>query len=233
MLKAESFSKFSYVLIPTATIILVIMITPLVFVPQWQKIMELDNSIGEEKKRYDQLVTKEKALKKVPATKLSGDLAEATLALPNGKDVPSLVVGLNKLAQDSGMSLEAIQLVVGKIATSSAKLAMTGETFDFKITLKGSPEQLEGFLNKAQSAKRVFLINEFEANSSVSDDNLITVTMSLSAPYEPLPLSMGSVVLPLPKTNPTHTEILAKIKKLTPYTYAVSSGPVGKENPFE
>ncbi|MCL5411361.1 MAG: type 4a pilus biogenesis protein PilO [Patescibacteria group bacterium] len=233
MFKNFNLAKISYVFIPTITIIVVFLLVPFIFIPFWQKIGNLNKDIAEGNDRYNQMVSKEKKLKEISATEERGKLVKVTVALPSNKDIPSLIVGVKRMVQESGMSLESMQLNVGQVSASSTAMVMSGSSFDFKVTLKGSLEQLQGFLNKAQSAKRVFIVKSFDGTSGNTSDNLLTVTLSMSAPYESLPESMGDASLPLPQNNSALDKVFSKVEKLVNYTLPVNPSQTGKDNPFE
>lgn len=245
--------------VPVVSILVVVLVVVFAILPLWKKVSAKQTQLNQDKKTLELLTLKEEELKKLDANKVNEQFQHAEVALPSAKEVPALLVGLSRLYQDQGLNLTALKIVPGSVATESAapkdlaatanatplsqaKVGVGNQIFpknrrlDFDIVLSGTLEQALGFLKTMEKSVRLMTVNSFAFASSRSLSP--TITLNMSAPFEPFPPLPKDYSDPLPRLTSTDQDVLNKVSSYTPVTTAfsgaVTNAPTNNNtnNPF-
>lgn len=232
-MKGANFPKFSKAQLKSMTLLTVslsvsVLLIAFLILPWVGEISRLMSDIKIEDDRNKKLKAKEKQLAVIDQEEISKNLSDLTAALPNEKEIPALVSGVTRLSQESGLTMEGMQINPGEVSTPSAK---PKEDVEFILTLKGSPEALKGFLSNLERAKRLISVKDLSA-SIFGDSSTFTVSLGLKAPFESFAPPPEDVSTPLPEVTSEQEKVLAEINKFTDYTIPVAAGATGKQDPF-
>lgn len=231
--------------IPFVSLLVVVLVVIFAILPLWRKVSSKQTELKQDKARLSRLITKEQDLKNLDENKVAEQFQHAEMALPSGKEVPALLVGLSRLYQDQGLGLTALKIIPGSVATESAtpkdssasvnasplpsaKIGVGNQIFpknrrlDFDIVLSGTLEQARGFLKTLEKSVRLMIVNSFAYSSNRTTSP--TITMNISVPFEPFPALPKDFAEPLPKLSTTDNSVLSKVSSYTPVTSAFTNG---------
>ncbi len=244
--------KYNNVLIPVGSVLVVVLLVPLVVLPQIQKIRDNLAVINQNSERLEKLKVKAIALEKLTEAQdeLDKNLAIAEAALPIQKDVARLVRGVQNLASASGLETTKVEVKPGRTATSSAEQSRSNSETSanpasnsnpitinellFELNLKGNLASYQGFLKSIESSRRLLIMSSFKGSSDSGSD--YTYTVLISAPFGPLPQisqdQLAEAIADLSANNKKLLEDLesAAFKNVT--NQPVPTGPTGVADPF-
>lgn len=241
--------------VPLISIIVVVLLVIFAIFPLWSKVSGKQNELSARKKTLALLTVKENDLNKLDSSKIASQFQHAEAALPSGKEVPSLLVGLSRLYQDQGLQLSALKLTPGNVATSEAAPKSLGQStnaspvvggniglgnqifpkdkrLDFDLVLGGTLEQARGFLKTLEKSVRLMVVNSFSfANSKTSSSG---ITLKITAPFDPAPPLPTDFSEPLPKLTLDDEKYLNIVSSYTPLTTPFTNLFIGNTtgNPF-
>lgn len=255
----KSFDKIKEYFIPVLSIAVVVILFPLLIMPQLNKIAQASKVINANKNRLTAIENKAKALEKQSEDKanINQKLGVAESVLPITKDVARLVLGVQQLAISSGLKVTALKIQPGKTATSSATPATIGNTkttpsetaaqpttvqpktaqtsLDFEIGLSGSFPVFEGFLKSLESAKRILTLSSFKSVPSTTGSGF-NFDVFITAPYGQLPeLSSDQIAQELPVLTAQNQKLLDALQSESfkdINSTQLQPGPTGVPNPF-
>ncbi len=195
MKNANSKMKMSvYYVLPVIAIIVVVGIGLLFIQPKIGEIQELQTRKAAEEERKVKLDKKLADLTQLESNKtdLVAQLSALTIALPNQKEVPALIIQLQKIAQESDVQIQGIQLTPGKLVNDTsitAANAKTGPSISFTLAYRGNYEAIKTFMGKVYKAKRLINMESVNLNTggTQSEDGGVTVSSNMSAFYLQLP----------------------------------------------
>ncbi len=194
MKNANSKMKMSvYYVLPVIAILVVIGIGLLFIQPKITEIQDLQQKKAAEEERKIKLEKKLTDLAQLENNKtdLIAQLTALTIALPNQKEVPALIIQLQKIAQESDVQIQGIQLTPGKLLndTSIQAAAKTGPSVSFTLTFRGNYEAIKTFMGKVYKAKRLVNMESINLNTggAQSEDGGVSVSSSMLAFYQPFP----------------------------------------------
>lgn len=253
-----SFERFKDYLIPLLCIGVVIILIPLVIMPQLQQIAASSKVISSNKNRLSAIEQKAGDLEELNKSKaeIQSKLNIAESALPINKNIAQLVLGVQQIAINSGLKVTTLKIQPGKTATASAspksnsvpapatpvnntapnQIIAAKENMLFEINLTGSLVSFEGFLKSLETAKRVLTLSEFKTVSATSGADF-NFDVFISAPFGQLPkLSSDQIAEALPKLSESNTKLLNSLqsesfKDVT--SSPITPGPTGVPNPFQ
>lgn len=229
-LKTLPISQIKGLAVLVLSVVVAAVLIFLLVIPWIKEIISVQGSINQAQGRITALAQKESVLSKADSDTISQTLGDLITALPNDKDVPSLLVGVSRLSSDAGLSIEALQISPGQVSTASAKAK--NESVDFEVTLKGSAEALISFLKNLESARRLLVVKDISA-TMIGQASSLTTTLKISAPYQGFAPPPDDISNPVPTLTAGDEKVIALINKFTNYTGPVPSGAVGKQNPFQ
>ena len=224
--------QYHQFIIPGAVMVIAILISVLVTVPQFLRLFETYKSINElsDKKAFFQ--TKLSTLQALDQVTYQKDLDTALLALPVDKNIPGVAGELLYALSGSGMSLEGITF------SNSPAESDKVEEFTLKMDVSGSEEGLNNFLERVRLTPRLIKLTSIEIGKSKNGN--LTASIGLVTLYQQLPKNIGAVEEPIPTITQPDTQVLADIESKAqslPSTDSSSqipgnAGNMGKLNPF-
>ncbi len=220
--------------VPTLILVTIILIIPFAFIPLLNNAQKTNDSLKKQQDRLARLSEKLEVLNALDEKDINDKLTLAEQALPVGKSLAQLVVGIRSLAISSDLLLEGISLSPGKVGTESAAkesessdLSSEGasqgrhekkrDTLVLQVSLRGTISAVENFLSKIQHAKRLSFANDVSLESS--EQKKFTVEIQLLTPFRPVPRLTGDALAePLPLLSAKNEETLSLIEEFDSYT---------------
>lgn len=222
--------KYKHYLVPGIVLVIALLISGLVTVPQVFRLFETFKTIDDlnQKKQFYQVKNAE--LQNLNLESYQADLDTALLALPVDKNIPGVTGELLTALSGSGMTLDGITF-----ANSPAESDKV-EEFMLRMDISGSESELKNFLERVKLTPRIIKMTSLEIGKS--KDGRLTAAVGFVTLYQALPKNISSVDEPLPVITQTQSEALAGIKaKVQAFPADTSGGNgsggiVGKLNPF-
>ncbi len=211
------------------------------------------------KKKQSVLQTKANVLNSMDEASTRSLLTIASNALPSEKNVPGLLAGLERMAQEASASIQDFSIAPGMLATEAAAPPPTIDktpaqpTFfvsqnkekdygagvsaiPFMATLKGNYLALHDFLAGIYKVNRllgadsiVFKVNERPATKGQQD---ISSDLVLLVYYQPEVSSVGKSDMPLELLTEKEKTLIQSMSANPVVTNPPELVPTGKVNPF-
>ncbi len=238
--------------VPFISVVVLIALVFFAIIPLWNKVTTKQNQLASAQEELKKLTQKEEKLKQLDEEELETQFQVAEIALPSGKEVPALLVGISNLYNQQGMTLTNLKITPGKVSTEAATPQIgdqtqtpvagsaqtknstfpTNKRLDFDIVLSGSLEQARGFLENLEKSLRLMVVNSFTFTKSITGN--AQVSLRISAPFDPFPPIPTNFAELLPNLSPQDQEILKKLSSYTPVTTPFSNSVLtgGQANPF-
>ncbi|MEX0616781.1 MAG: hypothetical protein WD231_03170 [Candidatus Woykebacteria bacterium] len=235
--------------VPALIAVTILVIIPFVILPLLRNVRETNNSLNNDRERLRNLSNKLGTLNSLDEAEINQKLSEANIALPAGKQVAPLVVGLQNLALGSNLAVDEISLTPGKVSTESAKAAtasataaqtqpaapsgqLSKDSLILKLSLSGSVSSLEAFLEKLEMAKRISSIDSLAATDS--EGSKFQILFQLSIPFRPVEFSSDDLAAEqIPALSADNERTLLLIDKFINFTdIQIQEGRTGVANPF-
>lgn len=241
--------------VPLISVTAVVLLVIFAIFPLWEKVSAKQTELTDRRKVLEALTTKENDLNKLDTSKITDQFQHAEAALPSGKEVPSLLVGLSRLYQDQGLQLTALKLTPGNVASEEATLndgtkstnaspvvggnvGIGNQIFpkdkrlDFDLVLSGTVEQARGFLKTLEKSVRLMVVNSFTFASSKTAAP--TISLKITAPFDPAPPLPTDFSVPLPALTADDEKYLNLVSTYTPLTTPFTNSFTGNSsgNPF-
>lgn len=192
---------------------------PVFIFPRVNTIFEVRSEINQNQKNLNVLTVKLAQLAEIDRVSSKNKLAKIAAVLPATKDIPGLMLDLERLTYIASVSMEAVQLSPGNI--NEEKSSGNEQTsVKFQLIIKGSLANIKEFLKKVSISGRLLGIENLRLSSSTTD-NQTTVSLDMRAFYQPLPKSMGKIDEPLPVISAEENQAYQKIS---------ASGAYGRES---
>lgn len=237
--------------VPVISLIVVIILIPVVIMPQLNSIAASSKILNQNKGRLDQLESKASKLADLSTQKndIQNNLKFVETVLPINKEVASLVLGIQELARNSGLAVSTFKIQPGKTATASATTAnstspqtqttaatpkSTKDNLVFNLGLAGDMKSLRTFLAALETGKRILTLSQVKSTNTVG--STYNFDLFLNAPFGSLPqLTSDQVSSPLAELTTENKKLLDDLK--TPIFsditgVQVAPGPTGPTNPF-
>jgi Tfp pilus assembly protein PilO len=186
----DKVKKNLYYALPVICIIAVIVLGLKFIQPKLIETQALQQKKTEELTKKAAIERKLSRLVALDANKsdILAQLQAITIALPDQKEVPQLIIQLQKIAADSDVEIQGIQLTPGKLVDEDTALAQKiGPQVDFNMSFKGSYEAVKTFLGKIYKTKRLINIDSIQINASTAqgEDNAINASVSMMTFFQP------------------------------------------------
>lgn len=194
MKKAVSFNKNIYIAMPAISILIVFAVGFLWIRPTIDSILQKQTMITEEQDKKTKLDTKLATLNELSKrrTELLAELTSVNVALPTQKDVPTLIIQLQKIAQESDVQIQGIQLSPGKLINDTATTAKTGPEISLNVAIRGNYEAIKTFIGKVYKGKRLINMDSIVVTSGSADDGSLTTALTMNTYYQPIPQKADS-----------------------------------------
>lgn len=211
-------SKHTYLLLPLASIIVVIAIVAVAIVPKIGEINDLNTNIQIENDRTTQLLAKRDQLLQIQESE-SDLLARynlATIALPDQKYVANLIITFESLAERSGISIGSLQVNPGTLVLEKPGISQNAEQLEVVLTTQGTIDGVKAFLKGIYSGVR--LINVNSINITTSQVETTTVQLSAIAYYKPRPELPQNAEESIPEVTEEDNILAASLEALTSFS---------------
>lgn len=221
--------KYNRFIVPAMVLIIALLISALVTVPQVFKLFETFKTIDglNQKKSFYQKKTEELEGLNLPDTRQ--ELETALVALPVDKDITGVTGELLVALSGSGMSLDAISF------SSTAPESEKVQEYSLRMDVSGNEESLKSFLDRVKVTPRLIKLSSIDISKGTRTS--LSASIGFVTLYQQLPQNVGSVDEDVPKITAADRQILsdiqAKIISLPRITQTEASGSAtGKLNPF-
>ena len=247
-MKNANLSPLRLYIVPILVLLSIILLVPLVLMPQIQRIRDKNLELKGSSERLKMLETKLDALEQVDETDESQKLIEVEEAVPSGKDLAPFVVGVRRLAGQAKLTVVEMELKPGKVATQSATVSATKklkavaakeakeedkDKINVSLGLKGNLADFEKFLKKIERAKRLLGVYSIEI-SQQKEDKKFKFDLGISVPLKELSSRGDIVAASLPEYTPFHQKVFDFIGDFINYTnVAVQKVKTGVKDPFK
>jgi Tfp pilus assembly protein PilO len=155
--------------------------------------------------------------------------------LVSEKLVPGLLTQIDKIARESGLSINTLNYGLGSSKAKDSKVKF--DTVTVNLSATGSFTQLKSFMSNVENAARIIVVNTFRYSSQKGDDgaNRVGVNFVLISPY--LFVESNAVTddpIDLDISDQEFQELINKIKGLKYYNpYDVDASVPVVETPEE
>lgn len=214
------------VLIPIVTIIIMILSGIFYVAPTYQKLQTNKATLAAEQSEIGILKEKFEALKQQDEGALEQDLEELRVAVPELKNIPGLIAGIRKIADETNVSLDGMQVKPGKLASESAAQELT-----MKISVRGDLRNLNSFLNKISSVRRILGVQKFSASGGVIGSEELTSAMEITFYTLPLPGQLPKYSEKLPLIDKSKKDTIGRLAGYQVYTEGTSAVPFSSASP--
>lgn len=245
-------NKLSSYVVPVISLLVVVILVPVVIMPQLKNIAASSKVLNENEGRLDKIESKANKLEELAKNKaqIEENLKFVETVLPINKEVAALVLGIQALAHNSGLAVSSFKIQPGKVATESAKKTTEGETkiaantpasptstkdnLVFNMGLAGELKSLRAFLAALESGKRVITLSQVKSTGGSGAN--FNFDLFLNAPFSALPtLSADQIGSPLAELTAQNLKLLEDLQ--TPIFSDITKGtivpvPTGLTNPF-
>lgn len=218
----QKINKNLYFVLPVISILFVVGLVVALVQPKVVSIDETKNKIKTEEGKKAILDAKIIQLRTLAEQKseLVAQLAAARVALPDQKDIPGLIIQVEKIAQESDVIITGEQLNPGKLVVDSVAPTKTGPDISISVAVKGNSESIKTFLGKIYKAKRLLNMESITVNSGGAnqDEGEQTVSITMYAYYQPNPPKPKDETEPIPALTPDEIKTYETLKGYTSYS---------------
>lgn len=224
-----------YYVLPLIAILFVVAIVLFVVQPKITEIQTLQQKKAAEEERKEKLDQKLTKLQQLDnnKTELLAQLTALTIALPNQKEAPALIIQLQKMAQESNVDIQGIQLSPGKLINDTVLAAnsKTGPSIAFTLSLRGDYEAVKTFMGKVYNSKRLINMESINLSTGNSQDETggVTVTSNMIAYYQALPPTPKDETDSIPVLSEEDTRIYSLLQ--TYNSYQIEAGTQNNPTP--
>lgn len=220
--------KYRQYVVPGIVLVIALLISGLVTVPQIFRLFETFKTIDELNKQKEFYQNKNAELQTLDLVTYQEDLDTALLALPVDKNITGVTGELLTALSGSGMTLDGITFA--NTPLESEKI----EEFTLRMDVSGTETELKNFLERVKMTPRIVKMTSLEIGKS--KDSRMAISVGFVTLYQQLPKNISAVDEPLPSISQDESKILAGIKakaeSLPSATSNSGTGNIGKLNPF-
>ncbi len=224
--------KYATYLLPVISALIVLILLLFVVKPRFLDIFKLRNNIAQAKQDVVVLESKLTTLKGFNQDKLLSDVKKVEVSLPSDKDLPGLLLTLERIAAETGVSIAAVQLTPGQISPTPAGGEV--ENFPVKATITGNFFQVKNYLVSVFGSPRMVAVKSVTITSGTAGAVAsLSATLNLDSFFQQLAATKVVVRDPLQNLTSTELQILEKIAVPAPVAGVPPPPPVtGKADPF-
>lgn len=193
--------------------------------PKMDAISSTARELDDSSKQLALLAKKANDLTSLDKNELREKFQVLSSAVPAEKDVPGFMLGIQRIADEASVSVGLIDVNPGTISTAAAgtkeiKKIETTPLFG-RVTIKGTVNNLILFISKAIKGRRLLKLEGINLSTvgAQKANEQISLILSISLYYQPLPASLGIISLPLEKFSGEEEKTYQQIKSYTYYSY--------------
>lgn len=238
-LDKQKLTSYLPFLLPVIGIALAVSMTLFVTVPRFNSISDLQQEKKQVEARLEKLQKKRAALEELLAYKgtLVDNFKLLDTALPSEDNVPILMTEVQQIATDSGVVMSSLKYAGGKTAESGKKAKVKISDLGrvrLQAVIEGPYAFLQNFIGNIEKASRVINVDSVKFSTRSQEETIVSATLDLVSYYVPAPEE--KVVVDAPITldlgAPAFVGLMDKVKALRVYEVTVTSGGIGKSDPF-
>lgn len=224
--------KFRLFVLPVVTVIVLVVAFQLL-APRIKDILALNKSIKDLEGKVANVDKKLSILASLDSNILQAQVVEAEKALPSQKDIPGLLAALDRLAQNSGVSITSFQVAPGQVTATTSAQAVGAESLPFKLSLAGGYNGIKDFLSRAVHSNRTLRVRSV-AMTAQSGPASVSASLDMETFYQILAKIKFAPSDRLPDITVEEQKALEEASR-RPYLSEISGSrpPTGKVNPFE
>lgn len=231
----DKMNKNVFYVLPVLAILAVIAIGLLFVQPKYNEIVDLNAKKQEELDKQEKMTTKLRTLSQLESQKtdLQARLQNLAIAVPNQKEIPGLIIALQKIAQASDVELQAIQLTPGVLLNDPSVTNKTAPELPIVINFKGNYDAIKTFLGRVYKAKRLLNMSVLALNTSAAagEEGQITANLNMTAYFQPLPGKPKDITEAVPTETVDDKAVYDALDGYTAYTIDSTEGSTPKATP--
>lgn len=224
--------KLKLFILPAIAVVVVIVAFYLLN-PRVRDIFVLNKSIKDLEGKIANVDKKLSILQLLDSNVLLSQVREAEKALPSEKDIPGLLAALDRLAQETGISITSFQVVPGEVTATGSAQAVGAESLPFKMSIAGGYDSVKSFLTRAVNSNRALRIRSVAMTTQAGPAST-SASLDMETFYQMIAKIKFAPSDKLPDITAEEQRALEKASQ-RPYFSEISGTrpPTGKINPFE
>ena len=249
-MKETNFSAFRVYVVPVFVLLTIILLVPLVLMPQLSRIKTKNLEIKQANTRLEALKSKVSDLDAINENDESLKLIEMEKAVPSNKEVAKLVVGVRSLAAASGLKVVELTFNPGKVVSASASLSASKKAqartktqkaqkreepkdkLVFSLKLKGVLENLNKLLKKMEGVRRLMGISNLKIEQD--EGKVYEFELQIAAPFKGIDSKGDIVAEAIPQLTTDHLSTYDFVTALENLTdISIPLVPKGVKDPFK
>lgn len=222
------FKNYGFYFWPALVLVVIFVVFTKIDLPQIRQINILRQQLVGIQERLSELTAKSNFLARLDEERLKEDFEKIILVLPDSKDAPSILRNLENSASSSGVYVEDLDLVPGKLATSTAVLGEKPNEIPVRMVIRGTIEQIAAFLEKNVQVGRAMELKSLDL-SFLEESTLAKAQLESVAYF----LEKNQVEGPLSPWGDQENTALAKIQQRELLVPSMVIPPAGKTDLFK
>lgn len=244
-------------LFPILSLLLIALSFWYILMPQLRNVATSFSKLREETDRLEAVQEKSETLKSLFSTGVGQYIKDVETALPSEKEIASILISVENVAQETQFTLDTLQFVPGLVSTESANTKLESipkspnsnepqvvETKSSTPALvvnvkgRGNTELFNAFFEKLLHVRRIYDIESVKVEYVPDSEDLVFADLTLFAYYLPPITTIGAIEAKLPEISSNDETLLSTIQSMPDVTQSVTiessetSVPVGKTNLF-
>lgn len=246
--------KYKILLFPLCAGIIILSTFIYVLLPQTRVIFQTFTKIQEQKVLLSGLEKKRTLLDSLDRESVLQNIAEVQIALPNEKEVGTVLVALDAISSKTQQGIDSISFVPGIVSSESANLekgkkstAPEAEiikrngaiTIPVKVGTRGTTAQFTEFLHNLENSRRLLDIASVDVKYYPDTPDFLSADFSVLVYFLPPITQIGSFESAIIALSEEEQQIIQKVAALPNYshpTFDTATLPdlqrVGKTNLF-
>jgi hypothetical protein len=189
-------------------ILVSLLLTVLVILPQLQSWFSLQDEIQQTRERIQIIRTNNQFLINLDPVLLENDYALATTALPSQRDASLLVAAINYAALTSGVALGDFSFQAGEQSGQSTSVQDVESNSKISFTVQGDFAQIVALISQLEEKLPLLSIDSIDAQFDQSNASQLTVAYYAKE----LPLIPNNDTVPLKDISPEARILLDTLK---------------------
>jgi len=225
-------------LIPVAILFLILLASLTILRPKISDIFKARRELNSNRKQLTILTEKLSTLEGLAGVELDEKVNNVLRVLPIEKDVAKNLFVLKRLALDSGLVFDGMNLSeVGEISTGSAEPKLIRgailPSLAFNILVIGTQDKIKNFLISLESVSPLMKVTQL--STTQRKENIPQSTILIESFYLPLPRTIGKLGVQITPINREEENVLVKISEFKTFKdeeeFYFATGSKG--NPFD
>jgi Tfp pilus assembly protein PilO len=224
--------------LPLISLLVILGLTFLILKPRLQMISSGRAERRRQREKLKVISKKIETLQDLDVKSFQENLLILSEALPNEPSLPSFLVALDRLAEQTGLLIENVTFQ----GRAKQKKARGAENVPLKttvsVTTRGKSEQVSVFLKQLEGLRRLVSIEKIEAGRSQAEGSIsatLSSSVKLTIFFSPLPDSLGEPEEPLGTFTSADNDLITRLRnRLSASAFKSFAGPAatGSGNPF-